>query len=208
MVHTKIWQNTICGEICKNHEISSHSKWTSGWKGNKWEFGKTKATVQKHSSKFAKTTTTATNLRLLRSKRCCNKAPTCFSYAWDFPSGGDWTEGERGLQRRIRVARSRFTPRNKPKSATSSNGDSGWGRWMGGEENVIMGEFSARPVKTEVVEAVAPIWEAILGSDIVALRTTCLGVPGIKPTHCILSTSNIAPHPLSSVSTHPGRAYL
>ena len=28
---------------------------------------------------------------------------------------------------------------------------------VGGEENVIMGEFSARPVKTEVVEAVAPI---------------------------------------------------
>lgn len=147
---------------------------------------------------------------IARSKRCCNKAPTCFSSVWDFPSGWDWTwtEGERGLQRRIRVARSWSTPRNKLKKARPSNGDLGWGRWVGGEENVIMGEFSARPVKTEVVEAVAPIWEAILGSDIVPLRRPCLAVPGIKPTHCILSTSNIAPHPLSSVSTHPGRAYL
>ena len=163
----------------------------------------------KNSSTLAKTTTSATNLRLLRGKRCCNKALTCFSSFEIFHLVG--TRLDRRRKRASKAKSSSYVDLDllqeinlkEPLHKTVTRGG-----WVGGEENVIMGEFSARPVKTEVVEAVAPIWEAILGSDIVPLCRTCLGVPGIKPTHCILSTSNIAPHPLSSVSTHPGRAYL
>ena len=106
---------------------------------------------------------------IAQKQKVLQQSADLFFFFWDFPSGGDSTgqKEKEGFKGEIQqLCRSRSTPRNELKRAIS---DSGWAGWVGGEENVIMGEFSVRPpVKTEVVEAVAPIWEAILGSDIVA----------------------------------------